>query len=294
MKILLTGATGFIGKHLYKRLIKESYEVIVYARSTSDTSFVDKKKVLLSDQNNEALRNQFSSHDFDGIIHLAALYINQHKPDDIENLIQSNVLLGTQVLEMAKANNVSWFINSSTFFQHFDNEEYNPVNLYAATKQAFEAIAKYYYETTNLNFVTLKLNDTYGPYDSRKKIFNLLLEYADTNKELKMSPGEQIMEMVYIDDVIDGFLRIIEIVSHDEEQAYCGRSFSLPSEERMSLKKFVSLFEKITGKSLIINWGALNYRPREVMKPTTIIEPLPSWKQKVFFKEGLKITILDK
>lgn len=293
MKILLTGATGFIGRHLFKALKDENHEVVVLARSTSETSFTGENKVLTSDQDFETLRKEFSSFSFDGIIHLASLYINQHEPDDIDDLIQSNISLGTKVLEMAKENNLSWFINTGTLFQHFNNEEYNPVNLYAATKQAFEDVAKYYYETSDLNFVTLKLNDTYGPNDKRKKIFNLWMNYANTGEKLPMSPGEQRMEIIYIDDVVNGFTTLINLVESDHDRSFCGKSFSLPSEERMPLKKLAFIFEEVTGKSLSINWGELNYRPRDVMKPADIIEPLPGWKQKVFFKEGLKKTLLS-
>lgn len=288
MTILLTGATGFIGKHMYKALKEENHEVVILARSSSDTSIADEDKVLISDQDFETLRKEFASFEFDGIIHLASLYINQHQPDDINDLIQSNLLLGTKVLEMAKENNVSWFINTGTLFQHYQNEEYNPVNLYAATKQAFEDLAKYYYETSDLNFVTLKLNDTYGPNDTRKKIFNLWMNNANSGERLAMSPGEQKMELLYIDDVVNGFTDLIDLMVCDHERKLCGKSFALPSEEKISLKKLASIFEEVTGHTLNIDWGALNYRNREIMEPAGRVEPLPGWKQKVFFEEGIK------
>ncbi|WP_069133162.1 NAD-dependent epimerase/dehydratase family protein [Rhodohalobacter halophilus] len=293
MKILLTGATGFIGRHLFKALKDENHEVVILARSSSETSFTSEDKILISDQDFETLRVEFSSIGFDGVIHLASLYVNQHKPDDIKDLIQSNIFLGTQILEMAKENNVSWFVNTGTLFQHFNNEKYNPVNLYAATKQAFEDVAKYYYETSGLNFVTLKLNDTYGPADTRKKIFNLWMECANSGRELHMSPGEQKMELIYIDDVVNGYMTLVKLLENDTNRSYCGKSFSLPSKERMSLKKLAFIFEEVTGKSLDIKWGKLNYRPREVMEPANIIEALPGWKQKVLFKEGLGRLIGD-
>lgn len=288
MKILITGATGFIGKHLIKALNEENHDVIVLARSSSETSFIDEGKVLISDQDFETLRQQFTRYNFDGIIHLASLYINKHEPDNIEDLFQSNVLLGTKVLEMAKKNNVSWFINTGTLFQHYNNENYNPVNLYAATKQAFEDIAKYYYETSDLNFVTLKLNDTYGANDKRKKIFNLWKEYAQTGMVLEMSPGEQLMDILHIDDVIDGFIKMVSLISTDKEKRNCGKSFSLKAEEKVTLKQLSHMFEKISGMKLNIKWGAINYRPREIMIPATCIPTLPNWQQSISYEDGFK------
>lgn len=288
MKILLTGATGFIGRHLFKSLMDKNHEVTILARSSSETSFANKADILDSDQDFESLRDEISKFEFDGIIHLASLYINQHDPDDISDLIQSNILLGAKLIEIAKKETISWFINTGTLFQHYNNEEYNPVNLYAATKQAFEDLAKYYYETSDLNFVTLKLNDTYGANDTRKKIFNLWMEYANSGETLHMSPGEQKMELLYIEDVLRGFITLINLVESDYKRRYCGKSFSLPSEERISLKRLASIFEEVTGKSLDIKWGALNYRQRDVMEPADIIERLPGWKQRVFFAEGIE------
>lgn len=288
MTVLLTGATGFIGRHLYQTLIKKGFKVVVLARVISDVSFIDKSNVLLIDQSFEKLSNEFTEHNFDGVIHLASLYINHHDPKDIDNLFQSNILLGTKLLELSKIHNVSWFLNTGSLFQHFNNEIYNPVNLYAATKQAFESVAKYYYETCSLRFATLKFNDTYGPNDTRNKIFNVWMKNANSGEVLPMSSGNQIMDIIFIDDVINGFVTLIDLLKNDNHGKYKGGSFSLISEERMSLKKLAKIFEEVYGKSLNIDWGALSYREREVMRPATLIKPLRKWTQKVYFREGIK------
>ena len=61
-------------------------------------------------------------------------------------------------LTFSKKFNLKWFINTGTFWQNYQSEKYNPVNLYAATKEAFQNIAKYYTETSSLIFTTIKLN----------------------------------------------------------------------------------------------------------------------------------------
>jgi nucleoside-diphosphate-sugar epimerase len=88
--------------------------------------------------------NFFNMNNFNGVIHLAALVQSQkHSSQDIDRLLDTNIKFATKVLEISVSANVQWFINTGTFWQNFQNAEYSPVNLYAATKQAFEIIAKY-------------------------------------------------------------------------------------------------------------------------------------------------------
>lgn len=110
----------------------------------------------------------------DAVIHLAALYVNQHKPADIFELANSNIVFGTHILEAMTKNGVAKFLNIGTRWQHLGNKRYNPANLYSATKEAFKAILMYY-ETRGLKHKTLEFGDTYGSGDTRKKIMELLI-----------------------------------------------------------------------------------------------------------------------
>ncbi len=276
MKLLLTGATGFIGTHLLLRLKEDGHEVMTLGRSFNNDAF----------QMAEFMKKE----KFDGIIHLASLFLAQHKPEDIKNLIESNVFFSTAVLEAAVATEIPWFINTGTFWQHYRDKKYSPVNLYAATKQAFEDIAQYYYETFPINFVTIKLFNVFGPKDPRPKIFNLWLKISRSKETLEMSPGGQVIDITYIDNVIEGYIRMIGLLSKDAKRKFCGWSFVIPSKERMPLKRLSQLFEKITGAKLSIKWGAKDYRPREVMMPWKKGKKIPGWKPTVGLIEGIKRT----
>ena len=162
----------------------------------------------------------FMQHEkFDGIIHLASLFLAGHKPEDIKGLVESNVLFGTQLLEASVKSEVPWFINTGTFWQHYKNKKYSPVNLYAATKQAFEDIAEYYIETSPINFVTIKLSDTFGPDDTRSKVFNLWSKISRTNETLDMSPGGQIIEINYVENIVDGYMKMTELLSSKDKNS---------------------------------------------------------------------------
>ena len=162
MKILITGATGFIGQNLIKSLLNNNYNVYCITRIHSDLSKINSKvKIFQYDENIDLLIEFFQNEKFDGVIHLASLFLLNHTKDNISNLLSSNIKFGVELLEASKISKVKWFINTGTFWQNYNNEEYNPVNLYAATKEAFLNIAKYYTQTSDLIFTTIKLNDTF-------------------------------------------------------------------------------------------------------------------------------------
>lgn len=290
MKLLVSGATGFIGQHLIKRLLNEGHEICIITRPSSPAKQLENINSYVWDGDIEKLISFLHTQRFAGIIHLASLFLAQHKPTDVTGLINSNLLFSTTLLEAAVRSKIPWFINTGTFWQHFQNKPYSPVNLYAATKQAFEDIAQYYMNTAPINFVTIKLSDTFGPGDTRAKIFNLWMKINQTQETLDMSPGEQIIDINYIDNVIDGYMLMIDLLSQDIEKKLQGQSFAIKSNERMTLKKLAGVFEEVTQTKLSINWGQKDYRPREVMIPWEQGQSIPGWQPKISLREGIKRT----
>ena len=292
MKLLVSGATGFIGSHLTKRLVAEGHEVFAIVRASTDTETLTQNKItpIVQPESCAELITCMETEKFDGVLHLASLFLAQHKPEDIKGLIDSNVLFSTLLLEASVKSSIPWFINTGTFWQHFENAPYSPVNLYAATKQAFESIAAYYLETSPINFVTLKLSDTFGPGDIRPKVFNLWLKVAKTGEVLEMSPGDQKLDISYIDNVIDGFIQLVALMSGSEGTAFRGKFFALKSGNVAPLKEIAAIFEKVTNLKLNIVWGAKPYRPREVMEPWNTGETIPGWSPNISLEEGIART----
>lgn len=281
MRILITGNSGFIGSFLCARLRKE-HELFYLARphTITQTPGVHDSTFFFANNNIDLLTQFIRTNKIDGIIHLASLYLQRHAPRDIPNLIQSNVYLGTAVLEAATSAGVKWFINTGTIWQNYNvpdgSDAYCPVNLYAATKQAFMDITKFYSETTDMRVCTLKLCDTYGPNDPRKKIFALFEENARTGEVLKMSAGEQKMDILHIDDVVEGFVHLAEMLQKGEELR---DEYVLSSSQQMTLRELAVKFEREHNVHLNIEWGALPYREREVMVPYKG-NILPGWNPK--------------
>ncbi|MBF05412.1 NAD-dependent epimerase/dehydratase [bacterium] len=289
MNILVTGATGFIGRHLTSQLISDGHDVSALVRPDSDTSAVPQKVRIIDSANVETI---FKENDFDGIIHLATFFTPAHTNENLHELIESNITFGTKLLDASTKANLSWFINTGTFSQYGEDGSYSPANLYSATKQAFADVVKHYSLASKTNILTLILFNTFGPNDPRTKIFTLWKSAMDSGDMVDMSLGEQVIDITHIDNIIDGYRRAVELLEKDSDRKLNGRIFSLPSQERMTLKELATLFAEVLGKPLPVTFGATPYRNNEIMNPIqgTI---LPGWKQNMSLREGIKRTFVD-
>ena len=289
MKILVTGATGFVGKHLLRKLSDDNSEVVISIRPDEKSPFTT--RILTHVFNYDKIQDDIAflkEQELDGVIHLASLYLTTHKPEQAIQLIESNVKFGTHILEASAHAGIEWFINTGTFWQNYDNDEYSPVNLYASTKQAFESIAQYYIETDQIKFCTIKLADTFGPGDSRPKIFNLWDKISKTGEILDMSPGEQVLDLCYIDDIVDCFMLLADHLIRNNPTIRNGEVYSVTAEKRFTLKELAIMFVEATGRKLNINWGGKPYREREVMVPWQAGRRVPGWYPKTSVEDGIK------
>jgi len=285
-RALVTGATGFIGSHLVRRLVGDGWHVECVVRPGSDLSALPTEAVCrLHDGSTRTLTDIVTEASPHVVFHLASLFISEHTAEQVVPLVASNVLFGAQLLEAMSSAGVSALVNTGTSWQHFDDAEYEPVNLYAATKQAFEDIADYYVSARGLSMLTLELSDTYGPRDPRPKLFKLLADTAALGTTLQMSAGAQLIDLVYIDDVIDAFLRAADLVRCDTQGQ--ASSYSVSATERISLRDLVELYAQVAGVNVRVNWGGRPYREREVMVPATCVPVLPGWQPRVVLHEGI-------
>ena len=291
MTILVTGVTGYIGRE-FIRLSPNIYNIIALIRNKSDDAELKvlKCKIIRFSAYRD-LNAIFNQNQIVGVVHFASKVVVKHTDSDISKLIDSNITFGTKLLEASKNTDVKWFLNTGTFWQNYQNKEYSPVNLYASTKEAFEKIAKLYSEISNLTFTTIKLNDTFGPNDTRNKIFNLWADNLNNNETIDMSAGEQIIDISYIDDVINAYIVMIDNLSQNNISQYNNKTFVVTNSEKPTLKELSKIFEDITKSKLSINWGNRKYRDREVMLPYLNGNCVPNWKQQNSLKESIQKTI---
>lgn len=290
---LVTGATGFVGSNLVRRLSKENWDTHIVARPDSDLSVLSDVasdlKVHIHDGSTDGLVEIVGAASPKVVFHLASLFLAQHSSKDVEPLVASNVLFPVQLAQAMCTNRARFLINAGTSWQHYKDAKYNPVCLYAATKQAFEDVLSYYVEAEGLRVVTLKLFDTYGPGDRRPKLFSALGKAAATQDPLSMSPGEQLLDLVYIDDVVSAFMLATELVQRGDESR---QEYAVSAGKRITLRELVALYQRVAGKTVPVKWGARPYRDREVMIPYEGFRPVPGWTPTVSLEEGIKRTVM--
>ena len=291
--VLITGATGFIGRHLLRRLVLLNYNVSILVRDRSDLSLIgeDIKKVKLYyfDDSYESVDRAFQNSSFDLVFHLAAFGNYFHDSNQISQIIDSNIKLGTFILDAMKVHKCNHLINTSTYWQHYQGVNYIPICLYAATKKAFEGIIDYYVVSSYIKAISLTLYDIYGYDDNRPKLLNLLLK-GDSEQSFDLTLGEQMHHMVFIDDVVDGYINAAGCILDDKNNLIKHEIYSLPSNKMFSLKELVGVIKEISKKRFNINWGKKPYYELQIMNPY-VGKVLPGWKAKISLQKGIQ-TIL--
>ena len=286
-RALVTGATGFVGSHLVRRLVDDGWHVECVVRPESDCAALPVEAVRrISDGSTCGLAHIMTRAAPDVVFHLASLFVSEHVPEQVEPLVVSNVLFGAQLLEAMTLAGVGSLVNTGTAWQHYQGSAYEPVNLYAATKQALEAIARYYVSARGLRMVTLELTDTYGPDDHRAKLFTLLRRASIRGERLVMSAGEQLIDLVYVDDVVEAFLLAAETVTEAPSQFM--QSFTVSGDAPLSLRALVERYASVTDRRIDVDWGGRPYRQREVMTPPTCTPRIGAWRPCVGLDEGIR------
>ena len=247
MSILVTGATGFIGFHVCKKLIENKVEVIGFDNMNNyyDVNLKSNRLKELKNiaENKEAkfifikgdltdngdLSEVFeyqnkSNIDFltkkiSCVVHLAAQAGVRHSIKNPSLYIQSNIVGFSNLIEQATNNNVKHFIyassssvyggNKKTPFKEADNVDH-PISLYAATKKSNELIAHTYSHLFDLPTTGLRFFTVYGPWGRPDMAMYKFTDLIMKNKPIKVfNYGNMIRDFTYIDDVVESIYRLI-------------------------------------------------------------------------------------
>lgn len=262
MKILITGAAGFIGYHTGIRLCGEGYDVtgIDNINSYYDINLKTGRLKLLSEfknfkfiktdlTNKEELQKIFTEEKPDIVINLAAQPGVRYSISNPEVSIQSNIIGFFNLLECCKDTDIKKLIYASSSsvygnsdkipFSIYDNVDH-PVSLYAATKKSNELMAYTYHHLYKFPVTGLRFFTVYGPWGRPDMAY-----YKFTDKIMKGEPievynnGDMERDFTYIDDVTESISRLVK---KTEDTEY--RLFNIGGDRPVNLLKFIEILEK--------------------------------------------------
>ena len=287
-RALLTGAAGFLGGNLLRSLLVRGWEVHALLGATCREAALEDVRERITihhhDGSTDGMLGLVGKAQPDVVFHLASVFLADHQPAQIEGLMASNLTFSTQLAEAVVACGGGRLVNTGTSWQYARGEGYLPLNLYAATKQACEDILTYYHDARGLSCITLKLFDTYGTGDPRRKLVSLLLEAARSGGPIALSPGEQTLDLLHMDDVAAAFRIAGECLLAAPEPLLASH---LLGGTRLTVRALAECITQVTGCPIQAQWGGRPYRPREIMVPVSPGPDLPGWAPQVSLEEGL-------
>ena len=284
----MTGATGYIGSHVLKYLLSKGWEIHVVADPKFGYANIEDvlPEIDLFEYEGDiaSLCEYFKEKKADVVFHLAAAVITNYKLEQIPILIQSNIQFGTEILEAMKSCETKLIVSTGSYWQNYNSDSYNPVDLYAATKEAFEKIVQYYVDAFGIRHINLRLFDVYGEDDKRPKLWNALRDIAGTDQHIAVSPGEQLLDLIHITDVCTAYEAAYTLLVNN--QSLINEIYGVRTGVTYTLKDAITVLEKSLRKNINADFGVKNYKDREVMLPYDKYKYLPNWKALVTLQDG--------
>ena len=280
MKIAILGAHGFVGGNLGRLLVSQGHDVTGYVLNPELRASIgfECKSVY------ELLKTRIGSElGYDVTINLAARRATRAQPfteiqvNDFTYEIPKEFILRT-------ADRETLVLNSSTYIQNFGGTTGHTVDSYGASKERLsrfleEQSSSHRFRTLDLFFFTL-----YGAGDRPNHLVPLLLDAAYTGKQISLSPGNQLMNLLYVEDAIENILRSINLVGFpDYQKNYVWSS------EYFSVRELVERIQISIGREIDCAWGEREYVGHEMMQPWAIpMEQLPGFAATTILEDGIK------
>lgn len=283
-RVLVTGATGFIGRHLCRKLVELGIATHGLSRSASEATVprgvipiaadVTQREAVL-----RALERVRPSH----VLHLAAAGVNQ---PFLEETVQINVGGTLNVLEASRAVQVQRFVQVGTCYEYTVDPD--QASTYAASKLKSWRTWHDFVTTHSMETAALRLFHVYGPAQPATGLIASAILAALRGARFEMTPGEQERDFVFIEDVVEALVAALtsSLTGAETYDVGTGLGCSVRSVVRR-------IFETAGGEGEVLV-GALPYRSREIMR--LVANPQPAardlvWQARTNLETGLALTI---
>ncbi len=276
MKIGIIGSSGFIGKNLFFFLKKNTKNQIF-----SFSSYLKNKNSWIKN-----IIKEIRLKKPDIIINCSANQNLSTSKNNLINILNSNLYSNILfVNEVFKNKNFKGYISFGSKWELGDTKKDKPLNFYAASKKANDIFFKFYSNKNNA-IVSLKIFDTYGDNDKRKKFLNDLLLNYKKKRPLNITAGKQYLDYVHINDISLLILKIIKDIKSKKLNGF--KTFTVSSKKPIRLIDLIKKLKKVLNNDLKIKIGKKKYRKNESINPTLNIFNYPGWKSKYNLIKELK------
>lgn len=291
-KVLLTGATGFIGQHLVKRFLSSDCEVsaIVHPDESPFLSS-DVKQICCDITDSVGVASILHNISPDILVHLAAIGVTNPGLSFHESC-NTNVQGVINILEASRTTpSLHRLVLAGSSFEYGarkSDDDMDPFNAYSASKVAAWAYARAAYNAWNLPIVWIRPFQVYGPGQPAMTLIPATIQAAISGQDFHMTAGAQQRDFIYVDDVIDGLIAILMTENIE------GRTIDIGTGQLTPLLKVVSTIWDLTRAQGSIQAGALPYRAGEVPAIAANVQRtrlLTNWESIVPLQQGLQRTI---
>lgn len=291
MRVLITGATGYIGRRLVQQLVEQmpDIEILTLSRDIIKAQLLLPYKQCYHGRAKEATAIQDFKPEI--VLHLATMSTSRDDDEVIEPMIDANISYGLWLMnELSKLPDSLLFVNVGSFAEYrFGRDKgFAPAYLYTATKTAFRSLLQYYTDLRHWKVITAVPYSVYGGRDTQKKLIDYMFEAATAEEPVKMTAGEQVLDFIHVQDVVRFF---IAVVRHSEDIPQ--GEYHLGTGVGTRVRDLAALVEEEVGKTLHINWGGHPYRPMDVMYAvaSNSEELYTYWKPQIDLRTGIRMHI---
>jgi nucleoside-diphosphate-sugar epimerase len=300
-KVLVTGATGFVGANLVRRLLQREYDVHIITRASSNKWRLADILSKLSDYTVDLvqprkLRTLIRQVKPDVIFHLAASGIYGGAQLSERKLIEINFLGTVNLVNACQDIDYKCFVNTGSSSEYGpkkypmkETDVCEPITMYAITKYASTLYGSFIAKTKDRPIIGFRLFSPYGPYDDKSRLVVYSIVNALQNKDLNLANPEAVRDYIYVEDVVDLYMRSI-----DRAYELKGEVFNVGSGSQTTISSIVSKVIKLTQSKSNVNWQAVEGRSWDTERWEADIEKTSktfNWKPTFSIEEGLKRTV---
>lgn len=276
-KVVITGATGMIGRALVNYLLNKDIEVLAIIRenSTRKSNMLSNKNLKIIECNLENFDNfKIDENDYDTFFHFAwdGTFAGARNDEQLQN---NNVEYTLTALELAKRLGCNTFIGAGSQAEYGrvdgiinENTPANPENFYGKAKLEAGELSRKLANKYNIRHVWTRIFSVYGPYDNSKTmIMSSIKKMIENNKSPDYTKGEQMWDYIYSEDVAKAFYLIGE--KGKNNSVYC-----IAQGKSRPLYEYIQIIRDIIDKNIKLNLGALAYSDKQVMNLQANIDKL--------------------